>query len=63
MAEALRRFGSLNKGQRYGLYGGTAWKGLNHTVCCLGEAVEFSPGVGVDIVGPAWPSVSTSTSG
>ena len=55
VAEALQLFGSHNRGQRYGLYGGTAWKGLNHTVCCLGEAVEFSPGVGVDIVCPAWP--------
>ena len=55
LAEALQKIGSFNPDMRYFIYGATAWKGLNHTVCCLGNAVEFSPGIGVDILGPAWP--------
>lgn len=55
VAEALRVVNRTNPGLRWMLHGATAWKGLNHTVCCLGDAVEFSPGVDVDIIGPSWP--------
>ena len=55
LAQALAYVNYYNPGMRYAIYGATAWKGLNHTVCCKGDAVEFSPGVGVDILGPAQP--------
>ena len=55
LAQALGIMNHYNPGLRYAIYGATAWRGLNHTVCCKGDAVEFSPGIGVDILGPAQP--------